>query len=109
MGKLHDSIKPAHREFIEQQHIFFVATAPLSADGRVNLSPKGLDCFRVLSEHQVGYMGYRVADVIGHGLIQHRVFQHPVFFLKVFGDRRSSNHHWCSTGLVQDTFSATEN
>ena len=56
MGKLHDGIKPAHKEFIENQHIFFVSTAPLSADGRVNLSPKGLDCFRVLSDQQVGYM-----------------------------------------------------
>lgn len=56
MGKLHDSIKPPHQEFIEKQHMFFVATAPLSADGRVNLSPKGLDCFRVLSENKIGYM-----------------------------------------------------
>lgn len=62
MGKLHDSIKPAHKEFIEKQHIFFVATAPLSADGRVNLSPKGLDCFRVLSESKVAYM-----DLISSG------------------------------------------
>jgi Pyridoxamine 5'-phosphate oxidase len=62
MGKLHDSIKPAHKEFIEQQHIFFVSTAPLSADGRVNLSPKGLDCFKVLSGHRVGYM-----DLISSG------------------------------------------
>src|SRR5215510_14352590 len=56
MGKLHDSIKEQHKEFIEKQHIFFVATAPLSANGHVNLSPKGLDCFRVLSETQVAYM-----------------------------------------------------
>lgn len=62
MGKLHDFIKPAHKEFIEQQHIFFVSTAPLSADGKVNLSPKGLDCFRVLSQHQVAYM-----DLISSG------------------------------------------
>jgi hypothetical protein len=62
MGKLHDSIKPAHKEFIEKQHIFFVSTAPLSADGRINLSPKGLDCFKVLSESQVGYM-----DLISSG------------------------------------------
>ena len=56
MGKFHDSIKPAHKTFIENQHIFFVATAPLSADGRVNLSPKGLDCFKILSDQQVAYM-----------------------------------------------------
>ena len=62
MGKLNDSITPAHEAFIEQQHIFFVATAPLSANGRVNLSPKGLDCFRVLSEKKVAYM-----DLISSG------------------------------------------
>lgn len=56
MGKFHEAIKPPHRDFIERQHIFFVATAPLSAEGRINLSPKGLDCFRVLDEHTVGYM-----------------------------------------------------
>lgn len=56
MGKFHDSIKPAHKEFIQKQHIFFVGTAPLSADGHVNLSPKGLDCFRVLSDSKVAYM-----------------------------------------------------
>lgn len=62
MGKFHDSIKEAHQDFIKQQHIFFVSTAPLSADGHINLSPKGLDCFRVLSEHQVAYM-----DLISSG------------------------------------------
>lgn len=62
MGKFHDSIKIAHKEFIEQQHIFFVGTAPLAAEGRVNLSPKGLDCFRVLNDTQVAYM-----DLISSG------------------------------------------
>lgn len=62
MGKLYNSIKPAHKKFIEDQHIFFVSTAPLSADGHINLSPKGLDCFRVLSETKVAYM-----DLISSG------------------------------------------
>jgi hypothetical protein len=62
MGKFHESIKPAHKEFIEKQHIFFVSTAPLSGEGRINLSPKGLDCFRVFSEQEVGYM-----DLISSG------------------------------------------
>jgi hypothetical protein len=62
MGKLHDSIKPSHKEFIEKQHIFFVSTAPLRADGRINLSPKGLDCFKVLSENKVAYV-----DLISSG------------------------------------------
>jgi hypothetical protein len=62
MGKFSESIKPAHKAMMEQQHIFFVSTAPLSGEGRINLSPKGLDCFRVLSENQVGYM-----DLISSG------------------------------------------
>jgi len=62
MGKFHPFIRPAHRAFIEKQHLFFVATAPLSAHGHINLSPKGLDCFRVLSDQQVAYM-----DLISSG------------------------------------------
>lgn len=56
MGKFFDAIQPAQQEFIEKQHIFFVSTAPLSKEGRINLSPKGLDAFRVLSANRVAYM-----------------------------------------------------
>lgn len=62
MAKFYDSISDNHREFIEKQHMFFVASAPLSADGHVNLSPKGLDCLRVLSPNQVAYL-----DMTGSG------------------------------------------
>ena len=62
MGKFFDSIQPSHKAFVEKQHIFFVSTAPLSGDGRVNLSPKGLDSFRILSDNRVAYM-----DLIGSG------------------------------------------
>lgn len=62
MGKFSDSIEPSHKAFAEKQHIFFVSTAPLSGDGRINLSPKGLDCFRILSDNRVAYM-----DLIGSG------------------------------------------
>jgi Pyridoxamine 5'-phosphate oxidase len=62
MGKFFENINDHHKEFIEKQHIFFVATAPLSKDGHVNLSPKGLDSFRVLSSNRVAYM-----DVVSSG------------------------------------------
>lgn len=62
MAKFSDQISKDHQEFIEQQHLFFVATAPLSKKGRINLSPKGLDAFSVLSKNEVGYM-----DVISSG------------------------------------------
>ncbi len=51
MGKQFPSITQAHRDFIAQQKIFFVATA--DRFGRINLSPKGLDSFRILNEQQV--------------------------------------------------------
>jgi len=62
MGKFSVSISNDHREFIEKQHLFFVATAPLSIDGHVNLSPKGMDSFRVLTPNRVAYM-----DVVSSG------------------------------------------
>ncbi len=47
-------IDAATRLFIEQQHVFFVGTA--AADGRVNVSPKGLDSFRVLDGQRVAWL-----------------------------------------------------
>ena len=62
MAQVHEGITKSLKEFIERQQVFFVATAPLSAEGRVNLSPKGGDCLRVLSPERVAYM-----DVHGSG------------------------------------------
>lgn len=56
MGKFYESISQWHRDFIGRQHVFFVATAPLGEEGRVNCSPKGLDSFRIIHEQQAGYM-----------------------------------------------------
>lgn len=62
MGKFSDQITPELQIFIEQQPMFFVASAPLSGEGHVNLSPKGLDSFRILSSNRVAYI-----DLIGSG------------------------------------------
>ena len=62
MAKVYDSIGESHRAFIAAQHMFFVASAPLSPEGHVNLSPKGLDCFRVLGPNRVAYL-----DLTGSG------------------------------------------
>lgn len=62
MGKFSEEISPEHQFFIGRQHIFFVATAPLSREGHVNLSPKGLNCFKVISPNRVAYM-----DLISSG------------------------------------------
>lgn len=62
MGKFFTSIQEHHKTFIEKQKLFFVATAPLSDEGHINLSPKGLDSFRILSPSKVAYM-----DITGSG------------------------------------------
>lgn len=51
MGKKTDHIAPYLQEFIAEQKIFFVGTA--APEGRVNVSPKGLDSLRVLNENEV--------------------------------------------------------
>ena len=62
MGKTYDELSPDHAAWIAKQPLFFVATAPLSAGGRVNLSPKGLDTLRVLDARTVAYV-----DLTGSG------------------------------------------
>lgn len=51
MSKFYTKITSRLQNFIEAQKIFFVVTAP--NDGRINLSPKGMDSFRVLNENRV--------------------------------------------------------
>ena len=63
MGKTYDALDDGLAGFIRRQHVFFVATAPLSAEGHVNLSPKGLDTFAIVDPHTVAYV-----DLTGSGI-----------------------------------------
>ncbi|MEO6847932.1 MAG: pyridoxamine 5'-phosphate oxidase family protein [Chthoniobacterales bacterium] len=58
MSHQHEQIEPTLAEWIRQQEVFFVATAPLSADGHVNTSPKGGEAFRILGPMEVAYQDY---------------------------------------------------
>jgi hypothetical protein len=64
VGKVRAEIDEKLRAFVEAQHLFFVASAPLTGDGHVNVSPKGAAdrCFRVLDPHTVAYL-----DLTGSG------------------------------------------
>ena len=62
MASVHASITPPVADWIGRQHLFFVATAPLSGDGHVNVSPKGLDTLRILDDMTVAYI-----DLTGSG------------------------------------------
>ena len=63
MSKLFESITPQLEKWISHQQMFFVATAPLSENGHINCSPKGLDSFRILSPTLVAYQ-----DLTGSGI-----------------------------------------
>ena len=64
MAKVYDGIDAGMAAWIEEQPVFFVATAPLAADGLVNLSPKGgIGTFRVVDEHTFAYL-----DMTGSGV-----------------------------------------
>jgi len=54
MSQKYTEISDKIKIFIEQQKIFFVSTAP--ADGRINLSPKGMDSLRVLGQNRVAWL-----------------------------------------------------
>src|SRR2546421_457306 len=63
MGKVFDGIDDHLRGWIGRQRVFFVGTAPLAADGHINVSPKGpIDSLAVLDEHTVAYL-----DIVGSG------------------------------------------
>lgn len=60
--KLHEQLTEEMKDWISKQPLFFVASAPLSADGHVNLSPRGYDCLRILDNHTVAWL-----DLTGSG------------------------------------------
>src|SRR5690606_26022258 len=62
MADWYKMLAPDHVEFIRQQHVFFVATAPADGHGYPNLSPKGYDCIEVLGPSEIAY-----ADMPGRG------------------------------------------
>ena len=63
MGKVYEKIDSKMRDWVAQQRLFFVATAPLAGDGLLNCSPKGMDTFRILDDHTVAYL-----DLTGSGV-----------------------------------------
>lgn len=54
MGKQFSGLNEDHREFISTQKMFFVGTAV--QEGRVNISPKGMDTFKVVDSNKIVWM-----------------------------------------------------
>ncbi len=91
MAEFFTAIDDKHRAFIEKQPMFFVATAAPGA--RVNLSPKGMDVFRVLGPNRVAYLdlggsgnetqAHLAAD--GRITIMFCAFDNPALILRLYG------------------------
>ncbi|NET36580.1 MAG: pyridoxamine 5'-phosphate oxidase family protein, partial [Cyanothece sp. SIO1E1] len=97
MAKCFDGITEELQAFIAVQHLFFVATAPLNASGHINLSPKGLDSFRILSANRVAYLDLTGSgnETSAHLLENGRItfmfcaFQEPSCILRLYGQGRA--------------------
>ena len=86
-----DALNQDHRAFIARQPVFFVATA--AADARINLSPKGMDSFRVLDAATVAYLdlggsgnetqAHLAAD--GRITVMFCAFDNPALILRLYG------------------------
>lgn len=63
MGKVLDTIDDSLKSWVEKQQMFFVASAPLSADGHINCSPKGISSLRITGAKEVIYQ-----DLTGSGV-----------------------------------------
>jgi hypothetical protein len=91
MADFFEALSDEHIAMIARQPVFFVATAAEGA--RINLSPKGYDCFRVLSPSRVAYLdvGGSGNETNAHLLADGRItlmfcnFQQPALILRIYG------------------------
>jgi Pyridoxamine 5'-phosphate oxidase len=90
MSDFTDHVTDDHAAFIAKQPVFFIATA--AAEVRINLSPKGMDSFRVLGPKRVGYLdvsgsgnethAHLAAD--GRATIMFCAFERPALILRIY-------------------------
>lgn len=94
MSEFFEALNDKHVEMIGKQPVFFVATA--AADGRINLSPKGYDSFRILAPNSVGYLdlGGSGNETHAHLSVDGRItfmfcnFEQPALILRIYGRGR---------------------
>ncbi|MCF6293930.1 MAG: pyridoxamine 5'-phosphate oxidase family protein [Robiginitomaculum sp.] len=93
MGKVYRELDVKLIEFINKQKVFFVASAPLSGDGYVNVSPKGYDSLEVLSPKSIAWldMGGSGIETMAHIRENGRMtlmfcaFEGPASILRLYG------------------------
>lgn len=88
-GKLDDTLIA----FIRRQKLFFVATAPLAADGSINLSPKGYDSLAIIDDSTVAYLDLGGSGIETHAHLRENgritlmfcAFEGPANILRIYG------------------------
>ena len=91
MADFTEALSEKQIAMIAAQPVFFVATS--AGDGRINLSPKGYDAFRVLSPTRVAYLdlGGSGNETHAHLAADGRItvmfcnFQQPALILRIYG------------------------
>src|ERR1700720_4404470 len=116
MGKPRPALDDAATSFIQAQRVFFVASAPLDATGHVNLSPKGLDTFRILGPTTVAYLDFNGSGVEtiahlkenGRIVVMFCAFQGSPKILRLHGQGRAVEVHAAEFASLQAHFPVYE-
>jgi hypothetical protein len=95
MADFFDALTDKHIAFVQHQPVFFTATG--TGEGRINLSPKGMDSFRVLDPVRVAYLdlggsgnetqAHLTAD--GRITLMFCAFDNPALILRIYGHGRA--------------------
>lgn len=101
MSEQYKNITPELTAWIAAQRMFFVATAPTSHDGHINLSPKGGDSFRILGPLEVVYQDYTGSGIetVAHIRENGRIV---VMFCAFAGAPKILRLHGCGTVITPD-------
>ncbi len=116
MSKFYKTVTPELQEFIRQQQMFFTATA--IATGRVNLSPKGIDSFRILDDRTVAYLDLTGSgnETSAHLLVDPRMtimfcgFEKKPWILRLYGNGtvvRPGDEAWATLATNFEVFPGT--
>ena len=93
MGQVYEALDDRLTGFIRRQKIFFVATAPLSQEGSVNLSPKGYDSLAIIDARTVAFLdlGGSGVETLAHLRENGRItlmfcaFEGAAYILRLYG------------------------
>lgn len=116
--KAYDRLRARHRQFIAQQKMFFVGTAPLSGDGHINVSPKGYDSFAIIDDTRVAYVDlggsgvetYAHAQEPGNGRIcmMFCAFANEPLILRLYGAAQAHPYGSAAFSQLIESFPATQ-